>query len=208
MNAIMNRSYLGKTVFVGTDVHKAKYVVASICEGEIVKRWTTVADPQTLAFQLLKYFKGAKIISGYEAGFSGFTLHRVLISHGIKNKVVHAAGIAVEANNKVKTDKRDAKKIAEELAAGRLCSIYIPTQEEEQKRSLSRGREQAVKRRRTIGNQLKMKLYYLGCDIPKGKKLSESFLKWCENLDLAHEHKFALLELIDAWRQETERIRR
>lgn len=205
---LINYSYLGKSVFAGIDVHKGKYVVVCICDGQIVKRWTTVPDPQALGSQFLKYFQGARIVSAYEAGFSGFSLHRALCSRGIENKVVHAAGIRVEANNKVKTDKRDAKKIAEELSIGRLRCIYIPTPEEEQGRSLSRGREQAVNRRRVIVNQLKMKLHYLGQTIPNNKKVSESFVTWVESLDFANEHKFVLNELIMAWREETSRMKR
>jgi transposase len=205
---VLNNSYLGKSVFVGIDVHKEKYVVASICDGQIVKRWTTVSDPQTLACQLNKYFQGARVVSAYEAGFSGFSLHRVLCSNGIDNKVIHAAGIPIEANNKVKTDRRDAKKIAEELAIGRLRCIYIPTQAEEQNRSLSRGREQAVNRRKVISNQLRMKLYYLGQPIPNNKKITERVLKWIDSLDFASEHKFVLNEMVMAWREETKRIQR
>jgi hypothetical protein len=45
-------SYVGKEVFIGIDVHKKTYNVVARVEGEIVKRWTTAASPQTLAQQL------------------------------------------------------------------------------------------------------------------------------------------------------------
>ncbi len=97
------------------DVHKKSYVIAASCDDEIVKKWTTTADPQTTADQLNCFFAGAEIYSAYEAGVSGFMLHRVLLASGIKNIVVHAASIEVESHNRVKTDKRDARKIAEQL---------------------------------------------------------------------------------------------
>ena len=152
---ITKRDYSGKSVFVGIDVHKKSYVVAACCDGEVVKKWTTTANPTSLAQQLSKFFDGAEVHSAYEAGFSGFKLHRVLISAGIKSRVINAASIEVESNSRVKTDKRDAKKIAEQLAANRLRAIYIPTEQEEARRSLSRGREATVERRKAIGNQLK-----------------------------------------------------
>ena len=62
------------------------------------KRWTTTADPEKLGQQLRKFFPGAEIQSAYEAGFSGFGLHRQLQSEGIKSIVVHAAAIEVAAN--------------------------------------------------------------------------------------------------------------
>jgi len=200
--------YSGKKVFVGMDVHKKSYVIAAHCDGVIVKRWTTTPSRSKTAAQLKKYFVGAEIHSAYEAGFSGFSLHRVLVSAGIHNRVVNAASIEVESNNRVKTDKRDAQKIAEQLAAGRLRGIYIPSVEEETRRSLSRGREQVVERRKAIGNQLKMKLHYLGIIIENDRKMSESLVKWAEALQLESEHQFAVNELIDAWRQESKRIRR
>lgn len=204
---LSNRSYLGKKVFIGIDVHKKSYVISAHCDGVVVKKWSTPALAERTAEQLNEYFKGAEIFSAYEVGFSGFGLHRTLVAAGVKNIVVNAASIEVEANNRVKTDKRDARKIAEQLAAGRLRGIYIPT-EEEGRRSLSRGREQVVERRKAIGNQLKMKLYYLGIMIPDNRKLSLGFLKWAESLNLRSEHKMAIKEFSDAWRQETERIRR
>lgn len=205
---ITTHDYTGKKVFVGIDVHKKTYVIAAYCDGEIVKKWTTPARPESLAEQLARFFKGAAIHSAYEAGFSGFKLHRVLAAAGINSRVVHAASIEVKSNDRVKTDKRDAKKIAEQLAAGRLRGIYVPSEEEEMRRSLSRGREQTVERRKAIGNQIKMKLHYLGFVIPGGQKMSEGFLEWVEKLDLSGAHRFAISELIDAWRQETKRIKR
>jgi transposase len=205
---VQNRNYQGKDVFVGIDVHKKKYVIVAICEQLVVKKWTMEADPLSLANQLNRFFKGAKIVSGYEAGFSGFKLHRVLLESGIDNKVVNAASIEVESNNRVKTDKRDAKKIAMQLASGRLRCIYIPSEQEEAQRSLSRGREQVVRRRKAIGNQIKGKLHYLGIKIPERKKVSAGFLKWVETLEFSSEHKFTIGEMIDAWRQESMRIKR
>lgn len=200
--------YSGKKVFVGMDVHKKSYVIAAYCDGAIVKKWTTPASPESTAEQVTKFFKGAEIHSAYEAGFSGFKLHRVLAAAGISNRVVHAASIEVKSNDRVKTDKRDAKKIAEQLAANRLRGIYVPSEAEEMRRSLSRGREQVVERRKSIGNQIKMKLHYLGIVIPDRQKVCESFMEWVEELDLGKEHQFAVAELIDAWRQETKRIKR
>jgi transposase len=205
---VATQDYSGKRVFVGIDVHKKTNVIAAYCEGDLVKKWSSPACPESIADQLTRFFHGAEVHSAYEAGFSGFRFHRVLVTAGIHNIVVHAASVEIRSNDRVKTDKRDAKKIAEQLAAGRLRSIYIPTEEEERRRSLSRGREQVVERRKSIGNQIKMKLHYLGIGIPNEKKMSESLLKYIETLVLADEHRFAMNELIDAWRQESKRIKR
>lgn len=155
-------SYVGKEVFIGIDVHKKTYAVVARMDGEVVKKWTTAAAPQGLAEQLLKFFVGANIHTAYEAGFSGFVLHRVLTSHGIHNLVIHAAGIEVAVNDRVKTDKRDAQKLSTLLEARRLRGIRIPSEAQEQQRMLTRTRQQLVEDRTAVKNKIRMKFHQLG----------------------------------------------
>jgi transposase len=155
-------SYIGKNVYIGIDVHKKSYTVVARVEGEVVKKWTTAASPQALAQQILKYFTGATIYTAYEAGFSAFVLHRELEKNGIQNKVVNAAGIEVASNSRVKTDKRDALKLATLLEAKRLKGIRIPSQEEEAHRILSRTRKQLVEDRASVKNKIRMKFHQFG----------------------------------------------
>src|SRR3990170_2065727 len=155
-------SYVGKEVYVGMDVHKKTYSVTVICEENIVKRDTMRANPEVVVRYLLNHFEGAKIHSVYEAGFCGFGLHRALVAAGIHNIVVNPASIEVAANDKVKTDKRDSKKQAEQLSRGALRGIYIPTKEEELARVITRTREQVVEHRAKVATQIKSKLHYFG----------------------------------------------
>jgi transposase len=155
-------SYIGKEVFIGIDVHKKSYTVVARVDGEVVKKWTTTASPQALSQQLLKYFSGATIYSAYEAGFSGFVLHRELEKNGVQNIVVNAAGIEVASNNRVKTDKRDALKLATLLEAKRLQGIRIPSEAEEAHRILSRTRKQLVEDRTSVKNKIRMKFHQFG----------------------------------------------
>lgn len=154
--------YLGKVVYVGIDVHKKTFAVCCLCDEEVVKKATLPADPLKLVEFFRTYLDGAKVNSAYEAGFSGFALHRVLIRNGVNNIVVNAASIEVAAKDKVKTDKRDCKKIAIQLAAGRLQGIYIPSIEQEESRLLSRTRELLVRERTRFGQRFKSRLYQFG----------------------------------------------
>ena len=154
--------YAKKEVFIGIDVHRTSYAVTAICEGEIVKRWRMAAEPRELALKLREYFSSAKLLTGYEAGFSGFNLHRLLSSFGIKNYVIHAGSIEVSSRDRVKTDRRDSLKIATQLSSGRLQSIRIPTEAEELSREVSRMRRQHIRTRGRIMNQTRMKLHYYG----------------------------------------------
>lgn len=204
---VEKRDYKGKKVFVGIDVHKKSYAVAVTCEGVLVKSWSMKANQVQLLTQLKTFFAGAEVFSAYEAGFSGFALHRFFEKSGVKNLVVNPGSIAVESNNRVKTDKKDAKKISRQLSLGLLSSIYIPSLEEEENRSLSRGREAVVRRRQAIGNQIKMRLHYLGI-VVSDARISEGFMKAVDGLELSEGHKIFFDEMVSSWRAETERIKR
>lgn len=204
---VEKRDYKGKKVFVGIDVHKKTYAVAATCEGVLVKSWSMKTSQVALLSQLKTFFEGAEIFTAYEAGFSGFALHRFLKKNGIESIVVNAGSIAVESNNRVKTDKKDARKISRQLSLGLLKGIYVPTLKEEEKRSLSRGRQDVVERRQSTGNQIKMKLHYLGI-VVSDSRVSEKFMKEVESLELSLGHKIYFDEQIASWRGDTERIKR
>jgi len=167
-------AYTGERVYVGIDVHKATYTVICVCQRQLVKTATVPAEPASLAVSLPRWFPGATLSSAYEAGFSGFVLHRALTQAGITNIVVHPASVAVAANDKVKTDRRDAKKLAIDLADGRLRGIYVPTEEEELARLLPRTRAQIVEHRATIARQIKAKLHQFGLIPPGSRRLMSS----------------------------------
>lgn len=194
-------TYEGKKVYVGIDVHKKTYAVTVICEGEVVKRDTMRADQKGIASYLWRHFKGAEIFSVYEAGFCGLGLHRTLVSSGIQNIVINPASIEVAANDKVKTDKRDSKKQAEQLYRGVLRGIYIPTPEEESARVLSRTREQIVTQRSRVANQIKSKLHYFGrMAFDDERQLSEVYLQEIEQMKLPEEVSYSLGLLMAQWR--------
>lgn len=188
------KNYKGKTVFAGIDVHKNTYTVRCISEGEVVKKATMKASPENLAEFLKKYFQGAIIKSAYEAGFSGFGLHRHLLANGIENLVVHAASLEISARDKVKTDKRDSLKIASQLSAGRLSCIHIPSEDREAKRSITRARKNMLQAKQRVGNQLKSLLHMSGLiraddERAISKKWIEEILKYDVHPDLNYSVK-------------------
>lgn len=173
------KDYNGKTIFVGIDVHKNTYSLTAICDKCVIKKDTLKADPQGLILYLKKRFGSGKIETVYEAGFCGFHLHRSLEFVGIKNMVVHAAGVET-SNTRVKTDKRDSLKLAVHLSEGRLRSVYIPTIEQEDNRTVTRLRDVFSKERARISNQIKSLLFLHGF-IPANDKKKVS-LSWIESL--------------------------
>lgn len=190
--------YNNKTIFLGIDVHKQTYSITAVCDNIAIKHDSFEAEPKVLLKYCQRLFQGAKIKSAYEAGFCGFGLHRFLIEHGIENIVVHPASIETESRNHKKTDKRDSKKIAIQLAAGRLQSVYIPSLSQENRRSLSRIREQFIKERVRTAVRLKSFLDVNG--MKEGKqRFSKKSLKKLLDLDIDENLKFCIYKLVKAW---------
>jgi transposase len=134
-------------------------------------------------------------------------LHRALTTAGITNIVVNPASVAVAANDKVKTDRRDAKKLARDLADGRLRGIYVPTEAEELARLLPRTRAQLVAHRATLTRQIKAKLHQFGLIPPTSRRLMSSrYLREIAAWELPTELRVSLTLLADQWRFATRQL--
>lgn len=194
------RDYTNKTIFLGMDVHKKTYSVTAICEGRIIKRDTLKADPFVLIAYCKKFFVGAEIKSAYEAGFCGFHLHRSLEKVGIKNIVVDAASIETAANDRVKTDKRDSLKLATHLSHDKLKGIFIPSVEQEDRRTVTRLRDTFVCERTRLACQLKALLFQHGLINPDDKRIVS--IKWIKTLSELHLNsglQFAIRQFSELW---------
>lgn len=191
-------SYKGEKVSIGIDVHKNHYTVTCLVKGVVVQRATMPAEPEKLVSFIEARFAGAEVKCCYEAGFSGFVLHRVLASRGIANIVVNAGSIEVAARDRVKTDRRDSLKIAQQLECGRLRGIRIPSVEEEAQRLLHRTREQLIRKRTGIVNQMRMRLYQFGMSLPKSISAKALNLLLVEK-ELSKELRISLEVLIRLW---------
>ena len=193
-------TYEGTKVFIGIDVHKKFYVLCAVVEGQVVKRSRIEPVGENLLGLMRKYFEGAEICSCYEGGFSGFGLHRYLVRNGIKNIVVHAASVEVEARNRVKTDKRDSLKLAEQLSAGRLRGIRIPSEEEECRRLLTRTRDQLVCSESRIRNQIRSKFHQFGLfPWQDDRALSRNMVREILKRGVNEELDIAVKSLVSIW---------
>lgn len=200
------RDYTGKTIYLGMDVHKESYSLTAVCEGEIVKSDKIFADPQLLINYCRKFFRNASIVSAYEAGFCGFSLHRSLINNQIDNLVVHPSSIEMATNDRVKTDKRDSLKIATQLSLGRLKSVYIPSIEQEACRSITRLRATLAKQKTRCVNRIKGFLHYNGIKVDWGRACKKSMLK-LRQLEIKPDLKLCLELMIGEWEKADKDIR-
>lgn len=136
--------------------------MSAVQEGRLIKRCRMPSRGDLAVSFIRKYFPGCSAQSCYEAGYSGFWLHRYLKQKNINNIVVNPGSVEIAAGNRVKTDKRDSLKLAQQLDANRLKAIYVPSEEQELSRLLIRTREQLVRARTRARVQIRMKLHQFG----------------------------------------------
>ena len=192
-------SYKGEKVSIGIDVHKNHYTVCCMVKSIVVQKTTMPPDPVKLLEFIDSRFNGADVKTAYEAGFSGFNLHRILESGGISNLVVNAGSIEVAVRDRVKTDRRDSLKLASLLECGRLRGIRTPSIEEEQNRLLHRTREQLIKDRARQVNRIKMRLYQFGLDVP-GRVSVKLFDQILADKSISYDVSYSLRKYISHWK--------
>jgi len=128
------------TVTVGLDVHARSIRLAAVRADELLEERTLPYDEQAVE-QVLRRWPVVRCC--YEAGPTGFGLQRFLVERGIDCSVVAPGLVPQRPGDRVKTDPRDARKLARLLAGGLLEPIHVPSRELEAARDLVRGREDA-----------------------------------------------------------------
>ena len=132
--------------FVGLDVHRKDIAVAMLTPGRGAPlEWRVPNEPtavRSLARKLQREGGGA-VHCVYEAGPCGYTLQRQLCAMEIECDVVAPSMIPVRPGERIKTDRRDSRKLAELARAGILTVVHPPSEDEEAVRDLCRGRDDA-----------------------------------------------------------------
>jgi transposase len=148
-------------LYIGLDVHKSSISIAyADTQGSKPVFHTKTGGTNLCAERhllgLCKKFGVAKdsLRICYEAGPTGFVLVRRLVKLGYDCIVIAPSKIPIKSGDKVKTDKKDAKKLARLLRAGELEGIHIPAPIDEAIRDLCRARTDAVQARARAKKQL------------------------------------------------------
>src|SRR3954469_10958155 len=128
------------TVTVGLDVHARSIRLAAVRAEELLEERTLPYDEEAVERALRRW---PAVRCCYEAGPTGFGLYRHLVGRGIECAVVAPGLVPQRPGERVKTDPRDARKLARLLAGGLLEPIYVPSPELEAARDLVRAREDA-----------------------------------------------------------------
>lgn len=143
--------------FVGLDVHKETIVIAVANEGQeaAMVLGTIPHDTVQLMKQLRKLTADkSQLRVCYEAGPTGFGLCRRLNAAGISCQVVAPSLIPQQSSVRVKTDRRDACRLAQFLRSGDLTNVWVPDEKTESLRDLERCRDDAKNAERVARHQL------------------------------------------------------
>lgn len=143
------------TRFVGLDVH-AKSIAVAVAELDGSERFVGRIPNKIESIRKLVKKLGPKesLRVCYEAGPCGYVLYWQLTKMGVKCEVIAPTLIPVKAGDRVKTDRKDALKLARCYRSGDLTAVWVPDAEHEAVRDVVRAREAAKKDQRKARHRL------------------------------------------------------
>jgi len=187
-------------LFIGLDTHKEFNEVAYIEEHRgaqpvhLGRFSSSKVAVQKLVRQFESKYPGATLHFVYEAGPCGYWIYRLITSLGHCCYVVAPSLIPKKPGEKIKTDKRDALKLAKLLKSEDLTPIYVPEPEDEAVRDLSRAREIAMKDLKDAKYQLKALLLRNNINYKGTANWSQKHLRWLTELVLPHPAQHIVLQ--------------
>jgi len=201
------------TAYVGLDVHKDSIVVgvaelgrvAAVYKGEYANTPKSVAK---MVKNLTMAFDGCLLLFCYEAGPCGYGLQRQISSMGQDCVVIAPSKIPHQPGERIKTDRRDATKLATYLRSGDLTAVWVPDYEQEAMRDLTRARGDMKAQEHKARQQLNAFVLRHGHHwLSNRKRWTQAHYNWLESLTFKHPYQQVVLqEYVDAVRAATTRV--
>jgi len=176
------------TRFVGLDVHAATIAVAvAEPEGEVRSLGTIPNEPDAVRRLMKRLGPADQLRACYEAGPCGYTLYWQLAQLGVACQVIAPTLVPVKAGDRVKTDRRDAERLARSFRSGDLTAVWVPDAAHEALRDLVRAREAAKRDQLRARHRLQKFLLRHGRRAPAGTTAwSEKYRRWIEGVRFEH----------------------
>lgn len=206
---------MSKVRFLGLDVH-ADTIAASVAEpdGEVRPLGIIPNRLESVRKLVTKLGPANQLKACYEAGPTGYVLYWQLTALGVPCQVIAPSLVPVKAGDRVKTDRRDATKLARSYRAGDLTPVWVPDAAHEALRDLVRAREDAKQDQLRARHRLNKFLLRHGQCPPETVKKSwtQKYMTWIKEkvhfdqpaleatlLDYVHEvdHMAERIELLE-----------
>ncbi len=197
--------------FVGLDVHAETIAVAvAETDGEVRSLGMVPNRAESVGRLIRKLGKPESLRVCYEAGPTGYVLYWQLSELGVKCEVVAPTLIPVKAGDRVKTDRRDAEKLARCYRAGDLTAVWVPDAAHEALRDLVRARLAAKRDQLRARHRLGKFLLRHGRRAQEGTSAwSEKHLAWVKTQHFEHSaQETTLLDYLHEVEHAAERIAR
>ena len=208
---------MNSIIYLGIDVHTTNFTFCalSVTLGEAPK---VIAENQTEAdgicvLEMVEYLKkqygeDTNVICGYEAGCIGYTLFHTLDSHGIECKIIAPTTMpSARGKKRIKTDKRDAKVIAENLAYNTCSFVTVPEDGDMEIRDYIRMRDDHKLALKKIKQQILAFCTSHGyrCD---SKNWTIAHIKWLRSFECTKMHREIIDEYLITFDNLTEKLER
>jgi len=171
--------------YVGIDAHKKDLFVAMLIGQEKTPvTWQLANEPHAVRRLVRKLERDAPgaVRACYEAGPCGYALQRQMTTARVNCQVIAPALVPRKPGDRVKTNRRDARKLVELLRAGLLTEVRPPTPEEEAVRDLCRARDDARADLQRCRHRLGKLLLRRGLHY-SGRNWTRAHRQWIDRLD-------------------------
>jgi transposase len=171
------------------DVSKASLSIAVKFRGrDGIREFTVINEAGAVRRMVRKIQReaGGPVRFCYEAGATGYALQRQIEGLGSDCVVVAPSLVPVKPGHRIKTDRRDARKLLEMFEAGLLTAVRAPRVEEESGRDLVRCREDALEDLNRSRHRLVKMLLRRGCVYRQGRAWTLQYRRWLLGLRWEH----------------------
>lgn len=178
---------MNSITYIGMDVHSTNYTLCAFTiEGQKTFAQTSI-NPNIK--ELVKYLEtlnirqggNAEFVCGYEAGCLGYALYHELTAKGYRCVILAPTTIPT-TSVEIKTDKRDARKIAKCLAYGTYSPVYVPSDQDNAIKEFIRMRDDTQSMLKQTKQQINALCLRYGKGYNGNSRWTEKHMQWLRNV--------------------------
>ena len=209
---------MNRIIKIGMDVHSTNYTLCAMeptvgAEDRVFGEIQVAPDYKEIILFIeslkmkLGFHDDYSIECGYEAGCLGYTLYHQLTNAGIKCVILAPTTMLSTKGKRIKTDKRDARLIAQCLCYGGYHPVYIPTKEDDAVKEYIRMRDDHKQILKSLKQQINAFVLRHGYQY-SGTKWTIKHVNWLSKLDLDPMYRETLNEYMASYEEQESKIER